>query len=148
MLRPNFVRTQIGDVEMFEKHVQHLIQAIPRDGSTVDLQVLFFRFSLDVATDLLFGESTNTLAPDFADTEVTNFVEAYSYCLQVVDGSSLTEGGHGYMGLVWGLLRLFLPNPKLKQQIEVVNSTFKSPSRRGLPTYESGKTSASETDLP
>lgn len=148
MLRPNFVRTQIGDVEMFEKHVQHLIQAIPRDGSTVDLQVLFFRFSLDVATDLLFGESTNTLAPGFADTEVTKFVDAYAYCLQVLDGSELTERGDRYMGLVWGLLGLFLPNPKLKQQIEVVNSTFKSPSRRGLPTDDSGKILASETDLP
>lgn len=126
MLRPNFVRTQIGDVEMFEKHVQHLIQAIPKDGSTVHLQELFFRFSLDVATDLLFGESTNTLAPDFADAEVTEFVDAYSYCLQALDGSSLAEeeGGRTSTGSAWGILSLFLPNPKLKQQIKVVHSMF------------------------
>lgn len=122
MLRPNFVRTQIGDIEMFEKHVEHLIQAIPRDGSTVHLQDLFFRFSLDVATDLLFGKSTNTLAPGFADAEVTGFVNAFEYCLQAMDGSSLTEEEGGYTSLAWGFLRLFLPNPKLKQQIQVVNS--------------------------
>lgn len=139
MLRPNFVRTQIGDIDMFEKHVGHLIQAIPRDGSTVDLQGLFFRFSLDVATDLLFGESTNTLAPDFADAEVTEFVDAYGYCLQALDVSGLTEEDGGGRGLAWGFLKLFLPNPKLKQQIEVVNSTFKLSFRRGFPTYESGK---------
>ena len=121
MLRPNFVRTQIGDVEMFEKHVEHLIQAIPKDGSTVRLQDLFLQFSLDVATDLLFGESTNTLAPDFADAEVTAFVDAYGYCLQNLDGSNLTEEKSG---LAWGFLGMFLPNPKIKQQIEVVNSTF------------------------
>ena len=121
MLRPNFVRTQIGDVEMFEKHVEHLIQALPKDGSTVRMQDLFLRFSLDVATDLLFGESTNTLAPDFADAEVTAFVDAYDYCLQNIDGSSLIEEKGG---LAWGFLKLFLPNPKIKQQIGVVNSTF------------------------
>lgn len=120
MLRPNFARTQIGDVDMFERHVQHLIQAIPRDGSTALLQDLFFQFSMDVATDLLFGESTNTLAPDFADAEVTKFVDAYGYCLQALDGSGVTEeDGRSSAG---GFLRLFLPNPKLKQQIKVVNS--------------------------
>ena len=126
MLRPSFVRTQIGDVEMFEKHVKHLIQAIPKDGSTVGLEALFFRLSLDVATDLLFGESTNTLAPDFADTEVTSFVDAYGYCLQALGGASLTDEEAGDMPIVWRVLRLFLPSPKLKQQIEVVNSTFVS----------------------
>ncbi len=123
MLRPNFVRTQIGDVEMFEKHVEHLIQAIPRDGSTVHLQDLFFRFSLDVATDLLFGESTNTLAPGFADAEVTGFVDAYGYCLQALEGVGLSEEEEGgYLSLVWGFLGLFLPNPRLKREIEVVHS--------------------------
>lgn len=122
MLRPNFIRTQIGDIDMFEKHVQHLIQAIPRDGSTVHLQDLFVRFSLDVATDLLFGESTNTLAPDSVDAEVTEFVDAFGYCLQALDGSNRTEEEGGYTGLAWGFLGLFLPNPKLKQQIRVVNS--------------------------
>ena len=121
MLRPNFVRTQIGHVEMFEKHVEHLIQAIPKDGSTVRMQDLFLQFSLDVATDLLFGASTNTLAPDFADAEVTAFVDAYGYCLQNLDGSNLTEEKGG---LAWGFLAMFLPNPKVKQQIGVVNSTF------------------------
>ena len=124
MLRPNFVRTQIGDVDMFEKHVEHLINALPRDGSTVHLQELFLQFSLDVATDLLFGESTNTLAPGFADAEVTEFVDAYGYCLQALDGSNPAEEDGGHKGLALGFLRLFLPNPKLKQQINVVHSTL------------------------
>ena len=109
---------------MFEKHVAHLIQAIPRDGSTVGLQDLFFGFSLDVATDLLFGESTNTLAPGFANAEVTEFVDAYGYCLQALEGVGFTEEETGYMQMIWGFLGLFLPNPKLKQQLGVVNSTF------------------------
>ena len=124
MLRPNFVRTQIGDVEMFEKHVEHLIQAIPKDGSQVNLQDLFFQFSLDAATDLLFGESTNTLAPGFADAEITKFVDAYAYCLQSLGGDGLLEEERGYLDTAWGFLGQFLPSQKFKQHISIVNSTF------------------------
>ena len=105
---------------MFEKHVEHLIQAIPKDGSTVHLQDLFFQFSLDVASDLLFGESTNTLAPDFADAEVTEFVDAYGYCLQNLNGSAFADEEGG---LAWGFLGMFLPNSGFKEKIKAVNST-------------------------
>ena len=51
MLRPIFVRSQlVEDLEMFERRVNHLIEAIPKDHSTVDLQILFFRFTLDLGT--------------------------------------------------------------------------------------------------
>lgn len=43
LLRPNFVRNQISDIAVYEKHVSQLIKSIPADGSTVDLQDLFFR---------------------------------------------------------------------------------------------------------
>lgn len=46
MLRPNFVRAQVGDLDMLNVHVSHLIDAIPRDGSMIDLQSLFFRLTL------------------------------------------------------------------------------------------------------
>ncbi|KAK5175298.1 uncharacterized protein LTR77_000436 [Saxophila tyrrhenica] len=61
MLRPNFARTQIGDLPTFEKHVQHLVAAVPHDNSTVDLSELFFRLTMDSATEFLFGESTESL---------------------------------------------------------------------------------------
>ncbi|KAJ6157474.1 n-alkane-inducible cytochrome P450 [Penicillium chermesinum] len=61
MLRPNFARNQIADIEIYERHVAALIKQIPRDGSTVDLQELFFRMTIDSATEFLFGESVNSL---------------------------------------------------------------------------------------
>ncbi|KAJ5605217.1 n-alkane-inducible cytochrome P450 [Penicillium lagena] len=61
LLRPNFVRNQIADIEVYENHVAKLIKLIPGDDSTVDLQPLFFRMTLDSATDFLFGESVHTL---------------------------------------------------------------------------------------
>lgn len=42
LLRPSFTRTQIAATDLHERHIQRLISRIPRDGSTVDLQELFF----------------------------------------------------------------------------------------------------------
>jgi cytochrome P450 len=61
MIRPNFTRDQVADLQTFERHIQALWKLIPRDGSTFDLQELFFRFTIDSATEFLFGQSTDTL---------------------------------------------------------------------------------------
>ncbi len=65
MLRPQFARDQISKLEIEETHVRHLIRAITVSDETswtnkLDLQVLFFRLTLDSATDFLFGESVNS----------------------------------------------------------------------------------------
>jgi hypothetical protein len=47
LLRPNFIRNQIADLRTFEDHISKMISKIPRDGSTVDLQTLFFMLTID-----------------------------------------------------------------------------------------------------
>ncbi|CAF9909311.1 MAG: hypothetical protein HETSPECPRED_008940 [Heterodermia speciosa] len=90
MLRPIFVRSQlVEDLEMFERRVNHLIEAIPKDHSTVDLQTLFFRFTLDLATEFLFGESTNCLLPGRESESSAKFVEAFNYCQSFGDGDGM-----------------------------------------------------------
>lgn len=81
MLRPNFSRQQIANLATYEKHVQNLINAIPRDGSTVDLQELFFDMTLDTATEFLFGESANSL-PNRGNVTPGDigFNEAFTFC--------------------------------------------------------------------
>ncbi|KAF7712560.1 Uncharacterized protein PECH_005067 [Penicillium ucsense] len=61
LIRPNFNRSQVHDINVYEAHVKALIDKIPRDESTVDMQDLFFRMTLDSATEFLFGESVNSL---------------------------------------------------------------------------------------
>lgn len=61
LLRPNFVRDQVADLEAFERHFKLMLKHIPKDGSTVDLQELFFQITIDTATEFLFNHSTNTL---------------------------------------------------------------------------------------
>lgn len=73
MLRPNFVRSQVGDVQTFEKHVSRLIATIV-PGQEVDLSERFFRLTIDSATEFLFGESTDSLIKDGND----GFSEAFT----------------------------------------------------------------------
>ena len=77
MLRPNFTRSLVGDLAIFEAHIQQLIKAIPRDGSTVNLQELFFQMTMDSATEFLFGESTHCLASCKTPERSVRFAEAF-----------------------------------------------------------------------
>lgn len=71
MLRPAFARDQISDLDLEERHSRNLHKALPvaEDGWTreVDLQVLFFRLTLDSSTEFLFGESVNSQVNELAD---------------------------------------------------------------------------------
>jgi cytochrome P450 len=88
LVRPNFTRQQVADLDMFEAHVSHLIESIPRDGSAVDLQDLFFGLTMDSATEFLFGRSTNTLAPGLETKSANEFVKAFVYLTECMFHSS------------------------------------------------------------
>lgn len=65
MLRPQFAREQIAHVKSLEPHIQILAKQIKLNkGETFDLQELFFRFTVDTATEFLFGESVHSLYDD------------------------------------------------------------------------------------
>ncbi len=76
VIRPSFTRSQVADLDTFETHIQHFISAIPRDGSSVDIQPLFFSLTMDSATEFLFGRSTNCLAPGLETRSASEFVKA------------------------------------------------------------------------
>lgn len=63
MLRPQFARQQVADLTLEELHVQDMMKHLPvRGGWTdqVDLVPLFFRLTLDSATEFLFGQSVDS----------------------------------------------------------------------------------------
>ncbi|KAJ5542464.1 hypothetical protein N7535_004885 [Penicillium sp. DV-2018c] len=64
LLRPQFTREQISQLELEEKHVQKAMQALPiaANGWTAetDIQTIFFRLTIDSATEFLFGESVES----------------------------------------------------------------------------------------
>lgn len=97
MLRPNFHRSQVGDLDTFENHIRHLIKAIPREGSMVDLQELFFRLTMDSATEFLFGESTFCLAPGTETVSSSKFAE----CFNRGQESIASRGRFGILGRIF-----------------------------------------------
>lgn len=60
MLRPQFLRNRVADLDIMLRHTRILTHQIT-PGSVTDFHELSFRMTLDTATDFLFGESTGTL---------------------------------------------------------------------------------------
>ncbi|CAN6672820.1 hypothetical protein TRVA0_047S00452 [Trichomonascus vanleenenianus] len=85
ILRPQFTRAQVSRVGSIEGHVQNLIRAIGDKSryGVFDLQSVFADFTLDTATEFLFGESVECLSypqKSIGGTTSREFSEAFRKC--------------------------------------------------------------------
>ncbi|KAI4216873.1 MAG: hypothetical protein LQ351_000822 [Letrouitia transgressa] len=65
LIRPQFVKTRVSDLDIFEKHVQRLMSLVKANGQEFDISELFYQFTLDTTTDFLLGRSVDSLGhPD------------------------------------------------------------------------------------
>jgi cytochrome P450 len=94
LIRPSFAREQIADLSLFEELIQDLFKLLPRDGTAVDLQELFFRYTIDSATEFLFGQSVGTLKESQSEP---GFAEAFHYAQKAI----LTRGMLGPLNAVY-----------------------------------------------
>ncbi|PWY64734.1 cytochrome P450 [Aspergillus sclerotioniger CBS 115572] len=102
LLRPSFTRNKVADLKSFEHLIPDLFALIPRDGETVvDLQDLFFRYTMDSATAFLFGQSVGSLRMDQSDL---SFAPAFNYALEAI-----------WMSLILGPFRIFKRDQKAEQ---------------------------------
>ncbi|RFU74921.1 hypothetical protein TARUN_7339 [Trichoderma arundinaceum] len=62
LVRPHLGKDQVEDLSRLEGHIQNLFKRLPKDGSTVDLQELFFRLTFDNVVELLLNEKVSTLS--------------------------------------------------------------------------------------
>ncbi|KAI5958829.1 hypothetical protein KGF57_002263 [Candida theae] len=73
MLRPQFAREQIAHVKALEPHFQFLLKHIEKNkGQFFDIQELFFRFTVDSATEFLFGSSVSSLQDESIGCDTTD----------------------------------------------------------------------------
>ncbi|KJZ76507.1 hypothetical protein HIM_04236 [Hirsutella minnesotensis 3608] len=122
LLRPQFVRSQVSDLNLEEKHVKALMSVLDRrvrPGSggwtdLVDLQVLFFRLTLDSATEFLFGESVNSLIRE--DGEQTTITGDLSFA-QAFDQSQFRLS----LGVMLGPNYWILHTPDFKRKVKKVH---------------------------
>ena len=77
LIRPQFIKDRVSDLECFENHMQMLFRTIANggalegedqtvdmeagNGKQVDISDLFFRYTLDAATDFLLGKDIKSL---------------------------------------------------------------------------------------
>ncbi|KAF2478158.1 cytochrome P450 [Lindgomyces ingoldianus] len=70
LIRPQFIKDRISDLDIFEEHVQILMKRLGREGD-IDMLDYFFRYTLDAATHFLLGKSVESLTnpqTEFADS--------------------------------------------------------------------------------
>ncbi|KAK5229168.1 hypothetical protein LTR96_004420 [Exophiala xenobiotica] len=67
MIRPQFARDNVADVDLFQRHLEDLLAKIPMSENSwtckVDLSPMFFNFTLDTATEFLVGQSVHVQNP-------------------------------------------------------------------------------------
>jgi cytochrome P450 len=78
LLRPSFTRAQVSNLDLYEEHFQNFASLIPEDGSTIDIQKEFHRLTMDVSTEILFGESVQCLQP-VVSKETQELEAAFDY---------------------------------------------------------------------
>jgi cytochrome P450 len=128
------MREQIADLGLFEKHVKDLFDALPRTTesgdwtATFDMQPLLESFTMDTATEFLFGESVHSLKNDatatsslFSKKEMMQFVEAF-YAAEKTTAKSV----------IWGDLYWVTHDRKFREQCKAVHSFVDSYVHRHL----------------
>jgi cytochrome P450 len=84
LLRPQLRYKQYEDLTIFKQSAEDLLDVLASQVSgAVDLQPLFFRYTLDVTTEFLFGESVKSLkAPGI--TGESGFAQAFNLAQEYV----------------------------------------------------------------
>jgi hypothetical protein len=108
ILRPNFDKSLISALDQFEPYVQKLISRIPKDGSTVDLQVLFHQLSMDTSTDFILEHGTDYLG---GDEKAAMIDDNINKCLE-----------HGAWREMLGPLRFLLPNGEARKALKAAHA--------------------------
>lgn len=99
-LKPQFTRDQVSDLDSVERHLNLLFKALPEENEkgwveATDLLPFLYRFTLDVSTEFLFGQSVNSQSatlhsedsgntPSSAVQTNMDFAEAMNYTQEFV----------------------------------------------------------------
>ncbi|KAI9846851.1 MAG: hypothetical protein M1837_003463, partial [Sclerophora amabilis] len=105
LIRPQFIKNRVSDLEIFEIHAQKLLAKMGGRGQEVQLDSLFFRYTLDAATDFLLGRSVDSL-----DNPQVKFAEAFSEVQRVQNLIASSGPWH-----------IFIPRGGFNKSMKVIN---------------------------
>ena len=83
LLAPSFLKSSISDHTDYAHYFDLMVDKIPKDGETVDLQPLFFSLYLDTATLWLFGDSFESLSGAGDAGKANSFIHSFAYSLGI-----------------------------------------------------------------
>ncbi|KAI0919820.1 hypothetical protein AcW1_003029 [Taiwanofungus camphoratus] len=129
LARPFFSRDRITDFEIFEKYTARtlsIVSSVSSSGQPVEVQDLFARFTLDAASEFLFGQNVDTLSGQLpvagrarmsakgsaTDDEFGSFVQSF----EAVQDVNLQRARRGYF---WPVYELLQRDPTL-QHMDVI----------------------------
>jgi len=112
--RPFFARDRISDFDMFERHCAHTLSRLNSSNSpseAFEAQDLYSRFSIDTASEFLFGKNLDTLSgslPIPGET-TTGSVAAddWGSFTQAFEAAKENITRRGRLGTIWPLFELF-----------------------------------------
>ena len=122
LIRPSFARSQVADLDMLEKHVNTLIDGIPRDGSTVDLSTLFSQLTLSTAIEFLFGESSDEEGSAADEISKHAFTQVWDRISRYLANAG--EGEHGILWIYNYLLDRIRMNPQYRRDCRTIHSKY------------------------
>jgi cytochrome P450 len=135
LIRPSFTRDQIADLTTLEDLIQDLFRLLPRDGKTVvDLQDLFFRYTMDSATEFLFGQSVGTLKKDPSESA---FAQAFHYAQKAI----IVRG-------TLGIFNIFYRDRKAEESNRICRDFARHFVDEAIRATETNKQDPEETDSP
>ncbi|KAF2094166.1 cytochrome P450 [Rhizodiscina lignyota] len=104
LIRPMFIKNRVSDLEIFEHRTMVMMGKFPKSGETFDLMNLFYRYTIDVITDFLLGESINSL-----ENPTSKFIAAFHDVQRIQTMLSILSP-----------LDRFVPQRKYKRGIKVL----------------------------
>ncbi|KAK6216262.1 hypothetical protein LQW54_003651 [Pestalotiopsis sp. IQ-011] len=132
LIRPQFVKERISDLDCFESHLDTLFRAIANggalngadqkvdmeagNGKPVEMSDLFFRYTLDVATDFLLGLDVQSLT-----TPRQAFADAFNEVQRVQNIRARA-----------GPLQSFVPLKSFRSGLKVINELCETYIERAL----------------
>lgn len=129
MTRPFFSKERISDFESFDRHAHATVALISKrlqEGFAVDVQDAFARFTMDVATESLFGICVDSLSvdPPYPSKSALNkaSVKSHSRAEEFARAFATAQevsAIRGQMGPLSPLFEIF--EDKTKQPMKVVN---------------------------
>jgi hypothetical protein len=157
MTRPFFNRDRITDFELFDRHADTVITLIKDrmlTGESIDFQDIMHRFTLDAATDHLFGSCVDSLRTPssllplpynsaYKHKQVGEMEEGNNLAMQFSNAflrAQIVIAERERYGKIWPLLEIF--NDRAREPMEVVNRYLDPVIRDAVGRYKEKKAAA------